>query len=55
MRALDHGTDRELSLRLLVSCLFRDGRPIDGERFLRRYEAAKGPHPEEWGKRRPRR
>jgi hypothetical protein len=50
LRALDNGTDRELSLRLLVSCLFRDGRPLDGERFLRRYEATKGRHPEEWGK-----
>jgi hypothetical protein len=32
----------------LVSCLFRDGRALDGERMLRVYETAFGPHPEAW-------
>jgi protein arginine N-methyltransferase 1 len=39
---------REQSLRGLVSCLFRAGRPLDGERTLREYEARFGPHPEGW-------
>lgn len=39
---------REQSLRLLVSCLFRDGLPLDGERLLDAYQARFGPHPEGW-------
>lgn len=49
LRVLDGvPTGREQSLRVLVSCLFRAGRPLDGERHLRAYEAAFGPHPEGW-------
>lgn len=48
-RALDGvAGSREQALRVLVSCLFRASRPIDGERWLRVYEAAFGPHPEGW-------
>lgn len=39
---------REQALRLLISCLFRDGLPLDGERLLVAYEARFGPHPEGW-------
>ena len=39
---------REQALRLLISCLFRDGLPLDGERLLLAYEARFGPHPEGW-------
>ncbi len=49
LRVLDGApTGREQSLRVLVSCLFRAGRALDGERHLRAYEAAFGPHPEGW-------
>lgn len=44
-------TRREQSLRLLVSCLFRGGQPLDGERLLAIYEGKFGPHPEGWQKR----
>lgn len=48
-RALDGvPQSREQALRVLVSCLFRATRPLDGERWLRVYEAAFGPHPEGW-------
>jgi hypothetical protein len=48
-RVLDGNlTAREQSLRLLVSCRFRDGAPLDGERLLAIYERAFGPHPEGW-------
>jgi len=48
-RALDGDlTAREQCLRGLVSCAFRDGRPLDGERLLVIYERAFGPHPEGW-------
>ncbi len=51
LRTLDgQPTRREQTLRVLVSCLFRDGRPLDGERLLRIYEQAFGPHPEAWKK-----
>lgn len=39
---------REQTLRLLVSCCFRDGRALDGERLLGEYTARFGPHPEGW-------
>ncbi len=39
---------REQSLRLLVSCLLRDGLPLDGARLLDAYVARFGPHPEGW-------
>ncbi len=49
LRTLDgEPTRREQSLRILVSCLFREGHALDGERLLRIYEAAFGPHPESW-------
>jgi hypothetical protein len=32
----------------LVSCLFRSGRPPDGERMLRAYEEYCEWHPEQW-------
>jgi hypothetical protein len=48
-RVLDGNlTAREQSLRLLVSCRFRGGAPLDGERLLGIYERAFGPHPEQW-------
>ncbi len=42
---------REQSLRLLVTCCFREGRAIDGERLLREYTQRFGPHPEGWTRR----
>ena len=49
LRVLDgEPTRREQSLRLLVSCLFRDGCPQYGEELLRAYEQAFGSHPEGW-------
>jgi tetratricopeptide (TPR) repeat protein len=51
LRVLDgQPTRREQSLRLLVSCLFRDGAPLEGERLLAIYEQAFGRHPEEWSR-----
>jgi tetratricopeptide (TPR) repeat protein len=51
LRALDgNPRSREQSLRLLVGCHFRDGRPLDGERTLRLYEQLFGPHPEGWSR-----
>jgi hypothetical protein len=51
LRALDGDpASREQSLRLLVGCHFRDGRPLDGERTLGLYEQHFGPHPEGWKK-----
>jgi tetratricopeptide (TPR) repeat protein len=51
LRVLDgEPTRREQSLRLLVSCLFRDGAPLLGEHYLRIYEQAFGRHPEEWSR-----
>ncbi len=48
-RALDgRPTSREQALRLLVSCCFRGGRALDGERLLALYQRAFGPHPEGW-------
>lgn len=48
-RALDGvPSRREQTLRVLVSCLFRASRPLDGERWLRVYEVLFGPHPEGW-------
>jgi len=47
-RAYDGDPAREQALRLIVSCAFRDGRALDGERVLRGYEARFGPHPEGW-------
>jgi tetratricopeptide (TPR) repeat protein len=49
LRALDGNLSaREQCLRGLVSCAFREGRPLDGERWLTIYERAFGPHPEGW-------
>jgi tetratricopeptide (TPR) repeat protein len=48
LRALDGDPAREQARRLIVSCAFRDGRMVDGERLLRAYEARFGPHPERW-------
>jgi tetratricopeptide (TPR) repeat protein len=49
LRALDGDLGKkEQPLRILVSCLFRDGRVLDGERLLADYEARFGPHPEGW-------
>ncbi|MBL9015525.1 MAG: tetratricopeptide repeat protein [Myxococcales bacterium] len=49
LRALDGDLGaREQCLRLLVSCYFRDGHAIDGERLLREYTDRFGPHPEGW-------
>jgi tetratricopeptide (TPR) repeat protein len=49
LRTLDGSfASREQSLRLLVSCLFRGGQVLDGERMLRVYEEHFGPHPEGW-------
>ena len=49
LRALDGDLGaREQSLRVLVSCCFRDGLALDGERFLGEYTARFGPHPEGW-------
>lgn len=49
LRALDGELGaREQSLRLLVSCCFRDGLALDGERLLAVYTARFGPHPEGW-------
>ena len=48
LRAFDGDPAREQALRLTVSCAFRDGRVLDGERLLRRYEAGFGEHPEGW-------
>jgi hypothetical protein len=51
LRVLDgNWTAREQSLRGLVSCTFRDGRSLDGERLLRVYEEKFGPHPEGWAR-----
>ncbi|HVV86698.1 MAG TPA: hypothetical protein VHE35_26750 [Kofleriaceae bacterium] len=51
LRALDGDPGaREQSLRLLVSCLFRDGLALDGERLLGAYVARFGPHPEGWAR-----
>ena len=51
LRALDGDLgSREQSLRGLVSCLFRSGRPLDGEQVLRAYEERYGRHPEQWTK-----
>ena len=51
LRVLDgQPTRREQSLRLLVSCLFRDGSPLTAERYLKIYEQAFGRHPEEWSR-----
>ena len=49
LRALDgdYGKKEQL-LRVLVSCFFRDGRSLDGERLLGEYEARFGAHPEGW-------
>ena len=48
-RVLDgNPTARQQSLRGLVSCLFRDGRALDGERLLEIYERTFGRHPEGW-------
>ena len=41
---------REQSLRLLVSCCFREGRALDGERLLREYVERFGLHPEGWAR-----
>jgi len=41
---------REQSLWLLISCCFRDGLPVDGERLLAAYVARYGPHPEGWSR-----
>lgn len=49
LRALDgNPTARKQSLTLLISCFFRTGKTLDGERLLPRYEAAFGDHPEGW-------
>jgi tetratricopeptide (TPR) repeat protein len=49
LRVLDGlPTRREQSLRLLISCLFRGGSPLEAERLLVIYEQAFGRHPEEW-------
>jgi tetratricopeptide (TPR) repeat protein len=49
LRVLDgEPTRREQSLRLLVSCLFRDGCPLYAEQLLEVYETTFGRHPEEW-------
>jgi tetratricopeptide (TPR) repeat protein len=49
LRALDGDPgSREQSARLLVDCLFRSGRPLDGERHLGEYERVFGPHPQGW-------
>ena len=49
LRTLDgEPTRREQTLRVLISCLFRDGRVLDGERLLELYQARFGPHPEGW-------
>jgi tetratricopeptide (TPR) repeat protein len=51
LRVLDGElTRREQSLRILVSCMFREGHVLDGERLLRVYERAFGPHPEGWAR-----
>lgn len=51
LRVLDgQPTRREQSLRLLVSCLFRDGSPLMAERHLALYEQTFGRHPEEWSR-----
>jgi tetratricopeptide (TPR) repeat protein len=51
LRVLDgQPTRREQSLRLLVSCLFRDGSPLMAERHLTLYEQTFGSHPEEWSR-----
>jgi SAM-dependent methyltransferase len=51
LRALDGDIgSREQALRGLVSCLFRSGRPLDGERMLLAYEERYGRHPEQWSK-----
>jgi len=39
---------REQTLRLLVSCLFRDGLPHDGAHYLAEYESRFGAHPAGW-------
>lgn len=50
-RALDGDLGaREQSLRLLVSCCFRDDRPLDGQRLLAAYVERFGPHPEGWAR-----
>jgi len=49
LRALDGELGaREQSLRFLVDACFRSRRPQDGERYLRVYEGAFGPHPAGW-------
>ena len=51
LRALDGDLSaREQCLRGLVSCAFREGRPLDGERLLSIYERAFGSHPEKWAR-----
>jgi SAM-dependent methyltransferase len=51
LRALDGDIgSREQALRGLVSCLFRSGRPLDGERMLLDYEQRYGRHPEQWSR-----
>ena len=47
-RAFDGDPAREQALRLIVSCAFRGGRALDGERLLQTYEASFGAHPEGW-------
>jgi tetratricopeptide (TPR) repeat protein len=50
-RALDgDGAAREQCARLLVGCLFRSGRALDGERHLAAYERTFGRHPEGWSR-----
>ncbi len=48
LRAFDGDPTREQALRLIVSCAFRAGRVLDGERLLRGYESTFGAHPEGW-------
>lgn len=49
LRALDgNPTSRKQALTILISCFFRMGKTLDGERLLPAYEAAFGDHPEGW-------
>jgi tetratricopeptide (TPR) repeat protein len=49
LRALDgNPLARQQSLAILISCFFRSGRNLDGERTLAIYEAKWGEHPEAW-------
>ena len=51
MRALDGApTSREQSLRFLIVCLLHSGKRNDALRYMARYEAAFGPHPEPWAR-----